>query len=629
MDVKNEIFSDHMPLVVKVEFCVPLDAQDFVGQLLPKLRWMDNCAHRYATNLDEILHRTAARDVLSVEYLIDCTVNAANFMQTRHSNTFTRKQPWFNHECESARKYVMKLLEQVVKNATLRTKKLYHEANAQYKFLCKETRTRYYRNLETALNIANNSKSLWDLVRKINGTSQSKVIKVDVQALAAHFERILCRNMPIMQHHFAWPYTTILEMDREIEVVEVTDAIARCKVRKTPGEDRVPAEFFKNASPLFISQLTTTFNKIFATANVPDSFRKNVIYPIFKKGNALEPENYRGISFINAVAKVFTSVILARLTKWVKMHDILGEHQAGFREGYSTVDSIFALTAIANHHLAQKKKMYAFFVDFKAAFDTIDRNSLYLKLSNLGVSTKMINIVKSLYCQNKTTVWDGKQLSKWFTTNLGVKQGCLLSPLLFSLYVDDIMSILPGGVKMGTERIKVLMYADDMVLLADSPSGMQSMIDALYEYCRTWSLEINTQKSKILVIRESRGRRARADIWTLNGEELEIVTNYFKDGIDAQAISLIFRARTEVLRLSYVPHSSLDSRCTLCSTGEAEDTAHFIARCPMLSELRVLHFGQTRLNTTEINNFLNGSDWGSLIAYLRDATRYRQFIMDS
>ncbi|KAL7737292.1 hypothetical protein ACLKA6_012913 [Drosophila palustris] len=498
-----------------------------------------------------------------------------------------------------------------------------------YKLLCKETRTRYYRNLETALNIANNSKSLWDLVRKINGTSQSKVIKVDVQALAAHFERILCRNMPIMQHHFALPYTTILEMDREIEVVEVTDAIARCKVRKTPGEDRVPAEFFKNASPLFISQLTTTFNKIFATANVPDSFRKNVIYPIFKKGNALEPENYRGISFINAVAKVFTSVILARLTKWVKMHDILGEHQAGFREGYSTVDSIFALTAIANHHLAQKKKMYAFFVDFKAAFDTIDRNSLYLKLSNLGVSTKMINIVKSLYCQNKTTVWDGKQLSKWFTTNLGVKQGCLLSPLLFSLYVDDIMSILPGGVKMGTERIKVLMYADDMVLLADSPSGMQSMIDALYEYCRTWSLEINTQKSKILVIRESRGRRARADIWTLNGEELEIVTNYFKDGIDAQAISLIFRARTEVLRLSYVPHSSLDSRCTLCSTGEAEDTAHFIARCPMLSELRVLHFGQTRLNTTEINNFLNGSDWGSLIAYLRDATRYRQFIMDS
>ncbi|KAL7726615.1 hypothetical protein ACLKA6_010480 [Drosophila palustris] len=345
------------------------------------------------------------------------------------------------------------------------------------------------RNLETALNIANNSKSLWDLVRKINGTSQSKVIKVDVQALAAHFERILCRNMPILQHHFALPYTTILEMDREIEVVEVTDAIARCKVRKAPGEDRVSAEFFKNASPLFISQVTTTFNKIFATANVPDSFRKNVINPIFKKGNALEPENYRGISFINAVAKVFTSVILARLTKWLKVNDILGEHQAGFREGYSTVDSIFSLTAIANHHLAQKKKMHAFFVDFKAAFDTIDRNSLYLKLSNLA--------------------------------------------------------------------------------------------------------------------------------------------NYFKDGIDAQAISLIFRARTEVLRLSYVPHSSLDSRCTLCSTGEAEDTAHFIARCPMLSELRVLHFGQTRLNTTEINDFLNGSDWGSLVAYLRDATRYRQFIMDS
>ncbi|KAL7724731.1 hypothetical protein ACLKA6_019800 [Drosophila palustris] len=88
----------------------------------------------------------------------------------------------------------------------------------------------------------------------------------------------------------------------------------------------------------------------------------------------------------------------------------------------------------------------------------------------------MLKIIQSLYTNNETAVWDGNNMSGWFPTNCGVKQGCLLSPLLFALFVDDITAEIPGGVHMGQLHLKVLMYADDMVMFADSPQEMQLMM---------------------------------------------------------------------------------------------------------------------------------------------------------
>lgn len=170
--------------------------------------------------------------------------------------------------------------------------------------------------------------------------------------------------------------------------------------------------------------------------------------------------------------------------------------------------------------------MYLFFIVLKAASNTIDRRALIPKLSNRGISTKILEIIQNLYSENSTTVWDGKTLSEWFETNMGVKQGCLLSPLLFSLFVDDITEGLSGRVLFAGHQIKVLMYADDMVLLADSPETLQKMINYTHTYCTNWNLQINLDKSNVMCVKDPRGRLARNERWTLNGIEIEVVKEY-------------------------------------------------------------------------------------------------------
>ena len=119
-------------------------------------------------------------------------------------------------------------------------------------------------------------------------------------------------------------------------------------------------------------------------------------------------------------------------------------------------------------NFSASNKTYAFFDDFSAAFDMIPRNSLFYKLGSLGLSRKIISLLQKLYENTTSEECDGNKLSDTFEVTQGVKQGCLLSPLLFSLYLNDLHDFLPGGLTISSSTVKVLMYADEIVLLADS-----------------------------------------------------------------------------------------------------------------------------------------------------------------
>ena len=233
---------------------------------------------------------------------------------------------------------------------------------------------------------------------------------------------------------------------------------------------------------------------------------------------------------MNSIAKVFMGILNERIQQFVEKHSILNEYQAGFRPNYSTVDNIYNLASIVHLKFEEKKKVYAFFVDFKAAFDKVPRKLLIYKLHMLGLSTKIVNVIESIYSDTKVAVWTGNEVSEKFSTHSGVKQGCILSPLLFTLYLNDLHEYLDGGLTVGGMNIRLLLYADDIVLVADNINIMQKMINNLENYCTQWNMEVNLAKSEMLVFRRG-GRLARQENWKYKGQQVRIVNEYCYLGV--------------------------------------------------------------------------------------------------
>jgi hypothetical protein len=182
------------------------------------------------------------------------------------------------------------------------------------------------------------------------------------------------------------------------------------------------------------------FNKIFDTGIYPESWCKGTIVPIYKKGDPTNASNYRGITLVNIMSKIFSLCLRERLNKWFENENKFNEFQFGFRDNHSTTDCIFLLHSIIEKVLAKKSRLYCAFIDYEKAFDTVDRNALWVKLLEIGISSKMLNMIKSIYTVVKSCVKlsPNMLISEFFDVSLGLKQGEPLSPILFILFINDI-----------------------------------------------------------------------------------------------------------------------------------------------------------------------------------------------
>lgn len=226
---------------------------------------------------------------------------------------------------------------------------------------------------------------------------------------------------------------------------------------------------------------------------------------IYKKGESSDPANYRGIALINTITKIFTNIIRYRLEKWAGKSSILPRTQLGFRRNRGCSDCIFTLiVAIQLQLRLGERNVYATFIDFKRAFDSIPHSTLWAKLSNLGVSTKLINLIRSLYGCAEMQVRSNKELSDSFEVTEGVLQGESLSPLLFLLFIADFEEYFRVrgrvGVNIdGTNDLISAQFADDTVLVSESQVGLSRMLGTLHEYCSLNGLEVNSKKTFCVV----------------------------------------------------------------------------------------------------------------------------------
>ena len=173
------------------------------------------------------------------------------------------------------------------------------------------------------------------------------------------------------------------------------------------------------------------FNKIFEIGYFPDKWSEGFIVPIHKKGDTNEHSNYRGITLLSTLGKLFTRVLNNRLNGWAETYRIYCEAQAGFRKNMGTVDNLFVLNSLLTHFLNQNKQLYCVFVDFTKAFDCVVRDNIWYKLLKVGVRGRMFDIIKSIYSTVKSQVKHNNTLSNAFFSSLGVRQRECLSHFCF------------------------------------------------------------------------------------------------------------------------------------------------------------------------------------------------------
>ena len=178
------------------------------------------------------------------------------------------------------------------------------------------------------------------------------------------------------------------------------------------------------------------FNIILNTCIFPAQWCIDLIQPIYKnKGSVNEVDNYRGITLLTCMGKLFTSIINERLSSYHESNGVLGEERAGFRAAYSTLDHTFVLHTLIDVYLAGRKRRYCAFIDYKKAFDLINRGALWLKLISSGIDAgKIFRVIQNIYKSAKSCVKSNGVLSNYFPSNVGVRQGGNLSPSLSALY---------------------------------------------------------------------------------------------------------------------------------------------------------------------------------------------------
>ena len=191
-------------------------------------------------------------------------------------------------------------------------------------------------------------------------------------------------------------------------------------------------------------------------------------------------------------------------------------------------------TLINKYLQKQKNKLYVCFVDFKKAFDSLNRSALFLKMENKGIGGNFLKLVKDMYSNTVYSCKFGDSYTEPFLANLGVKQGDSLSPSLFNLFVDDIKSYFMDNTKsspvsLGAHSFNHLLYADDLVIFSESPSGLQYCINALDTYCEKWKLNINTKKTKVMIFSKTESKVKKdiySNMFNFKDTALEIVKEY-------------------------------------------------------------------------------------------------------
>jgi len=306
---------------------------------------------------------------------------------------------------------------------------------------------------------------------------------------------------------------------------EIDQAIDDLKSGKSEGEDGVPAEILKALSADVKHILANICKAIYNTGKWPEDFKISSIITLQKKPNAQKCEDHRTISILSHASKIMLKILNNRIR--TKTSEYIGNDQFGFRKGMGTREAIAVMRALGERSMEHNQEVYVCFVDYEKAFDRVDWTKLMAILKKLDVDWRDRRLITNLYMGQTATVRTEEGMTTACIIGRGVRQGCLLSPLLFNIYaqamMDEAMDEVFDGVKVGGHLIQAVRFADDQAMTASSAEGLQSIMTKLNEVVERYKMRINIKKTKVMKIGRNQGDDLHISI---NGIELEQVSQF-------------------------------------------------------------------------------------------------------
>ena len=459
--------------------------------------------------------------VTKINYIYHKSASKAGLIKNNSvSKQRLKKEEWYDKDCKNVRKKLRQqsnLKHHQPQNTDLRQN--YVETLREYKQIIRHKKKQYHDRKLREIEESIDQNQFWERWNNLNNKKDNLALQ-NGNIWKDHFEKLYEQISPNNLNHEqrqTREKLTILEstiknnqnpLDYLITMKELENSIKKLKSGKACGPDGIRTEMLKHSSPELKQALLQLFNLVLQSGCFPEIWSRGLISPIHKSGDKMDPNNYRGICVSSNLGKVFCSIINARILAFLMEHNALSKGQIGFLPNHRTTDHVYTLHTLINHHVHQKNKskIFACFIDFKKAFDSIWQEGLYYKLLQIGIGGKIYDIIKSMYVSNKCGVKIGNKTTDLFTQGRGVFQGNSLSPTLFNIYINDLAVLLERsgapGLTLNNQEVKFLLYADDLVLLSPTQQGLQQHLDLLEQYCQNWALTVNFNKSKIMIFQK-------------------------------------------------------------------------------------------------------------------------------
>ena len=472
---------------------------------------------------------------LKMEDLKDLLMDTANSAKIRKTKArkLRKDQPWFDKECQDVKREIMvcgKLLRSNPLDTNNREKLYLLKRNLRN--MIKKNKNNYKKSIINNMcsDLSNGEqKQYWIKLRKLEGRVEEQKYIPDF-TLVNHFQELLYDDKIKLEFE-EQDKTVAGSLDYPIDLDELNSATKILKNGKGTGIDIIRNEMLAPLVDLYPKLVLRAFNEILQEHGVLcKEWLHSLVSAIHKKGIKEDPDNYRGISLMSCLGKLFLTIINNRLTEFCMSNGLLSPSELGFVQGNRTSDPHIILHNLVRKYChKRKKRLYGCFVDFSKAFDCVPRDILMKKLEDRGINGKVLEIIKTLYMEDTASVKIGDTFSKPFKTNKGVRQGCVLSPLLFILFLSDLQARLDSSkdnVNLDKDtEISCLMWADDILILSETEEGLQHKLDTLEEYSKLNKLTVNTKKTQCMIFNKT-GRLLKNYKFTYNNKTLECVREY-------------------------------------------------------------------------------------------------------